>query len=286
MNLIVGVHAASWLVYQRGSSGENVRSIQYMLRQHGYNISADGDFGPATESAVKSFQSAHQLSVDGVVGANTWTALIVTTQSGSHGDAVTALQRQLNAHGSNLTVDGNFGPATNSAVRSFQSAHHLSVDGVAGPNTWNALIGGSGGSGGGGGGGGSGKLTQSQAASMLRSAGIAVSSSGNCSDRNNPHCTSLDGIRATTINGIIAFKRSSGCAITITGGTETGHAAGTFSHANGYKVDVSHTACVTNYIHSHFTNEGLRGDGAPLYDDAHGNPYADEGSHWDITYLN
>lgn len=282
MNLI-GVHAASWLVYQKGSSGENVRSIQYMLRQRGSNITADGDFGPATEAAVKSFQSAHHLSADGVVGANTWTALIVTTQTGSKGDAVVALQRQLNAHGSNLATDGDFGPATNSAVRSFQSAHGLSVDGVAGPNTWNALIGSGGSSGGGGG--GSGKLSQSQAASMLRNAGIAVSSSGNCSTRSNPHCTSLDQIRATTINGIIAFKRSSGCAITITGGTETGHAAGTFSHANGYKVDIAHTTCVTNYIHSHFTNKGLRGDGAPLYDDAHGNPYADEGSHWDITYL-
>lgn len=130
----------------------------------------------------------------------------------------------------------------------------------------------------------SGKLSQSQAASLLRNAGIAVSSSGNCSNRNNPSCTSLDQIRAATINGIIAFKQHSGCAVTITGGTETGHASGTYSHANGYKVDISHTTCVTNYIHSHFTYKGLRGDGAPMYDDASGNRYADEGSHWDITY--
>ncbi|HET8842455.1 MAG TPA: peptidoglycan-binding protein [Ktedonobacteraceae bacterium] len=283
MNLL-GAQAATWPTYKNGSTGENVRSIQYMLRQRGYNITADGDFGPATQSAVKSFQSSKNLSVDGVVGPNTWAALIVTTQSGSNGNAVTALQRQLNAHGSNLSVDGDFGSATLSAVKSFQSAKNLSADGVAGANTWNALVGTSGGGSGGGGGSSSGKLSQSQAASMLHNAGVAVSSSGNCSTRSNAHCTSLDQIRAATINGVIAFKNHSGCAVTVTGGTEVGHASGTYSHYNGYKVDISHTSCVTNYIHSHFTYKGLRGDGAPMYDDASGNRYADEGNHWDITY--
>ncbi|GLV59213.1 hypothetical protein KDH_60400 [Dictyobacter sp. S3.2.2.5] len=274
------VHAArTWPTYQSGASGENVRSIQYMLVQRGYSLTVDGQFGPATTSVVKSFQSNNGLSADGIVGPQTWEKLIVTTQNGSNGNAVTALQRQLNAHGSSLTVDGAFGPATESAVKSFQSSQGLSADGVAGLDTWSRLVGGSGS-----GGSDGDKLTQSQAASMLSNAGISVTSSGGCTDRNNSTCTSLDQIRRGTINGVIAFKNASGCAITITGGTETGHASGIYSHWNGYKVDVSHTTCVTNYIHNHFTYKGLRSDGAPMYDDVSGNRYADEGSHWDITY--
>jgi hypothetical protein len=44
---------------------------------------------------------------------------------------------------------------------------------------------------------------------------------------------SLDGIRSGTVDGIITLKRASGASITITGGTEAGHAPGTLSHANG-----------------------------------------------------
>ncbi|MEU9446285.1 peptidoglycan-binding protein [Streptomyces sp. NPDC048304] len=100
----------------------------------------DGAFGSATDSAVRSFQSAHGLSVDGIVGPDTWQALIVTVRQGSTGQAVSAVQSQLNAHGAGLTVDGAFGSATDSAVRSFQSAHGLSVDGIVGPDTWQALV--------------------------------------------------------------------------------------------------------------------------------------------------
>lgn len=129
------------------------------------------------------------------------------------------------------------------------------------------------------------KLSQAQAASRLAAAGINVTSSGGCSNRNKSNCTSLDQINDSTITGIITFHSASGCAITITGGTEVGHAAGTYSHYNGYKVDVSPTSCVTSYIHKYFAYQGLRGDGAPLYKSAAGNLYADEGSHWDITYF-
>lgn len=272
--------AASWPTYKNGSSGENVVSLQYMLRARGYSLTADGQFGSITEQQVKSFQSKNGLTADGIVGPLTWEKLIVTTQSGSTGNAVTALQRQLNAHGSSLSVDGQFGSLTTSAVRSFQSKQGLSVDGVAGPQTWNKLVGVSSS----GGGSSSTKLSQSEAQRLISNAGISVSSSGGCTDRNNAHCTSLDQIRRSTVNGIIAFKNASGCAITITGGTEVGHASGTYSHSNGYKLDISRTSCVTNYIHSHYSYKGLRGDGAPMYDDSKGNRYADEGNHWDIVY--
>ncbi|MFE9097812.1 peptidoglycan-binding protein [Streptomyces sp. NPDC007264] len=117
-----------------------MRTVQYLLNAHGASLTVDGSFGTATYNAVRSFQSAQGLSVDGVVGPNTWQALVVTVRQGDSGSAVTALQRQLNAHGASLTVDGSFGPATDSALRSFQSAHGLTVDGIAGPMTWQALV--------------------------------------------------------------------------------------------------------------------------------------------------
>src|SRR5690349_10368155 len=76
-------------------------------------------------------------------------------------------------------------------------------------------------------------LTHSEATAQLRAAGITWSSSGNCSDRNNPTCTSFTNVRQTTISGIKTLKTASGCAINITAGTETGHSSGTYSHWNG-----------------------------------------------------
>lgn len=129
------------------------------------------------------------------------------------------------------------------------------------------------------------KLSQADAFSRVHSAGISVVSSGGCSDRSRSNCTSLDQINESTIDGIITLKKASGCAITITGGTEVGHASGTYSHYNGYKVDISITTCDSNYITKNFTYQGKRSDGAPLYKSAAGNLYANEGSHWDITYF-
>ena len=58
---------------------------------------------------------------------------------GSTGASVKALQKALDANGAKLTVDGIFGPRTESAVKAFQSKHHLTVDGIVGPATWKAL---------------------------------------------------------------------------------------------------------------------------------------------------
>jgi hypothetical protein len=127
-------------------------------------------------------------------------------------------------------------------------------------------------------------VTQASAASQLRAAGIGWTSSGGCTTRSNSTCTSFEGIRQPTIDGAITLKRASGCALTITGGTEVGHASGTYSHYNGYKLDFSRTTCLTGWIHGTYTYIGLRSDGAPMYRAASGNIYADEGSHWDVTF--
>lgn len=58
-----------------GSDGAGVYLLQMLLNQKGYKISTDGNFGPATLSAVTAYQQGERLKVDGIVGQNTWRAL-------------------------------------------------------------------------------------------------------------------------------------------------------------------------------------------------------------------
>lgn len=139
--------ALSWPIESIGDSGPNVYSIQHLLNARGFTLTADGQFGSTTESKVKSFQSSRGLTADGVVGPNTWEALIMTVQSGSSGEAAKAAQRQLNKYGYALVVDGAFGSASVSATRDYQSKHGLTADGIIGPATWSSLTSGSSGGG-------------------------------------------------------------------------------------------------------------------------------------------
>ncbi|MFJ3661401.1 hypothetical protein ACIPPM_13185 [Streptomyces sp. NPDC090119] len=130
------------------------------------------------------------------------------------------------------------------------------------------------------------KISHATATQMFRDVGITWSSSGGCSNRQNSTCTSFDQLNLATAQGAQTLKRSSGCALNITGGTEVGHASGTYSHYNGYKLDFAKISCMTSYVKNNFTYIGLRGDGAPQYQAGSGNIYADEGNHWDVLYYN
>lgn len=66
-------------VLQKGSTGAQVKALQILLIGYGYSCGragADGDFGTGTVSAVKKYQRAKGLTVDGVVGKNTWLKLL------------------------------------------------------------------------------------------------------------------------------------------------------------------------------------------------------------------
>ena len=155
---------------KRGSTGAAVVALQKAL-----TITADGQFGPQTEGAVRAFQTRKKLPVTGVVATLTWQALMgkttpseptssrstsrtpvttappaaakptVTTaytavskvvlKQGSTGTAVRVLQRALGG----LAVDGAYGPRTAAAVSSFQKAHHLKATGVTDAKVWKAL---------------------------------------------------------------------------------------------------------------------------------------------------
>ena len=143
------------------SEGETdgcVTELQQLLNDTGAGLTVDGDFGAGTLAAVKHYQTVHGLSADGIVGPATKAALLgqaapaaVPLTSGqcpadiSQGEVdgcVTELQELLNTHGAGLSVDGDFGAGTLAAVKSYQSAHGLSVDGIVGPNTKASLDGG------------------------------------------------------------------------------------------------------------------------------------------------
>ena len=110
----------AWPTLRKGSTGEDVKTLQYLLKEHGRDLLVDGDFGPATETEVRAHQTALSLTVDGVVGAETWKATVMTRRNGDDGEAVKGIQSSLSAkHGISTVVDGDFGPGTDSSVRTY-----------------------------------------------------------------------------------------------------------------------------------------------------------------------
>ena len=68
--------AATMPLLKKGSQGEAVKKLQQTLNGKGYKLTEDGDFGNKTEAAVKAFQKANGLEVDGEVGPMTWGVLL------------------------------------------------------------------------------------------------------------------------------------------------------------------------------------------------------------------
>lgn len=161
---------------RRGSMGNEVKLIQYYLNFLSFfnnrlpSIDADGIFGPATENAVKAFQSEYGLTADGIVGRDTWNRLqdayfstlnslpdeyrsyssllypgyVITT--GASGNVVTQLQTFLNVIAANnsavpsVAVDGVYGNETRNAVIAVQKLSGLEQTGAVGALTWNAIV--------------------------------------------------------------------------------------------------------------------------------------------------
>lgn len=155
----------------------SVKDVQHALNTLGFckpSLVEDNKLGPATIACIKAFQSANKLVVDGNAGPATRAALsaaltnmaggmsmagstaqnsnpqtgIAVTPSGTTINTTTALtmkakdvQHALNVLGTSppLDEDGNLGPKSIAAIKTFQTAHGLTSDGVAGPKTKIAL---------------------------------------------------------------------------------------------------------------------------------------------------
>ena len=164
---------------RRGSSGPNVVVIQTSINRIAQNYPAipkiavvDGIYGPKTEASVRAFQRIFGLSADGIVGRETWYALVrlytaVTSLSelrslgqqfyninwsppnglnvGDTGDKVRLLQYMLSVLSAHvqtippLAVDGVYGTATRAAVLAAQRRFGLPETGSVGAQTWDAI---------------------------------------------------------------------------------------------------------------------------------------------------
>jgi peptidoglycan hydrolase-like protein with peptidoglycan-binding domain len=133
-NVVVG-NASGWPVLREGDWNKRVAAAEYLLRQRGYTVVADGQFDSQTTSAAKSFQAAVGLAADGVIGEATFTRLVVTARLNDNNNAVRAIQVLLDIQNTGL-----FGSTTDSVVRQFQQAQGLTVDGIVGAQTWRAAF--------------------------------------------------------------------------------------------------------------------------------------------------
>ena len=138
-----------WPTVRSGALGHDTVTVQHLLRTAKLpgtvppslvHLKVDGRYGPTTTTAVRDFQRATGLKVDGVVGAATWSRLVQPVNRGDRSEQVLALQRQLLATGADLRADGAFGPATERALRAFQGARQLPITGGADDETWRALV--------------------------------------------------------------------------------------------------------------------------------------------------
>ena len=165
-----GLFGGVYTTLSFGMKGTRVRTLQHALNELGYDVALDNEFGSATYMAVRAFQKATGLTVDGKAGKKTLQmietyvdangALINgplvtppetvepeyavptrTLRYGMYGEDVRYTKDRLYALGYFLGErDGRFGSDTNDAVRAFQRMNGLTVDGVVGANTCRVLF--------------------------------------------------------------------------------------------------------------------------------------------------
>jgi len=150
---------------RNGDRGPSVKRLNEILATNGFAAPSSSVFGSKTLLAVQSYQKSRKLTVDGIVGLQTWTALLKdlpevadtdpspfkvessahperpTLESPAESAVVEELQRHLIDEGLDPgSVDGVFGRNTTAAVTAFQRASGLTPDGVCGPLTWRTLL--------------------------------------------------------------------------------------------------------------------------------------------------
>ena len=158
-----------------GDTGDGVRVVQYLLRYVATFdnripvIEVDGIYGQRTENATRAFQELYGLQATGQMDEETYSLLYdtyrgyinslpnsqfigtarpypgFTITEGQSNEYVTALQTYLNLISRTypeipeISIDGVFGPATRNAVIAYQSRFGLTPDGIVGLRTWESI---------------------------------------------------------------------------------------------------------------------------------------------------
>jgi len=125
----------------------NVATIQQRLNsQYGQNLTVDGIWGPNSNRAlIRAYQMELNrmfgagLTVDGVWGPRTRAATRLV-RLGDRNNLVWIMQAALYINGFTTTPDGVFGVNTDITLRNFQRAKGLTIDGIAGANTFETLF--------------------------------------------------------------------------------------------------------------------------------------------------
>lgn len=122
---------------------DTVKEVQLWLNQnYSAGLTLDGLYGTLTRRALtKALQKELGVTADGIYGKNTNAAVKRNNlQRGDTGALVRVLQGFLVCHGyKSAYVDGDFGSGTETALKAFQTAYKLSVDGIAGTATFSTL---------------------------------------------------------------------------------------------------------------------------------------------------
>jgi peptidoglycan hydrolase-like protein with peptidoglycan-binding domain len=133
---------------RRGDTGPGVGQVQGILKSLGfYDGKVDDAAGPQTDAAIRAFQQAAGIDPDGSFGPDSRAhaakvpAYPGSTVRGNRGNGRThrfqTRLKDLGHYGGD--VDDSHGPATDAALRAFQTAAGITVDGSGGPQTWTAL---------------------------------------------------------------------------------------------------------------------------------------------------
>lgn len=135
------------------TSGASVKQWQQQMKNRGWNLVPDGQYGPISKRICQNFQREHGLDVDGIVGPITWKAAweAPSTASppapvvelpfafGSVSDAVKKWERQADSRGYRIkNIDGHYDDESASAAILLQQALGLPETGEVDEETWEA----------------------------------------------------------------------------------------------------------------------------------------------------